>query len=99
MTLLPPSATVDTRERDKTLATALRLKDRKATAEFVEQHADALYSYVLQRIRPNIDDVEDLTQEIFLAAYRCIAEYRAASSLAFLRCDNATKLSSFTASA
>ena len=69
------------RERDKALAAAVQRKDRKATAEFVQQHADALYAYVLARVRPNVDDAEDLTQEVFLAACRSVGEYRAVSSL------------------
>lgn len=68
-------------ERDKALADAVHRKDRKATAEFVQQHADSLYAYVLARVRPNVADAEDLTQEVFLAAYRSIGEYRAAASL------------------
>ena len=68
-------------DRDKALADAVHRKDRKATAEFVQQHADALYTYVLSRVRPNVADAEDLTQEAFLAACRSIGEYRAASSL------------------
>jgi RNA polymerase sigma-70 factor (ECF subfamily) len=78
----PPAPVVPgTHERDKELADAVRRKDRKATAEFVQQHADAVYAYVLARVRPNAADAEDLTQEVFLAACRCIGEYRAESAL------------------
>ena len=68
-------------ERDKALAAAVYRKDRKATADFVQQHADALYAFVAARLRPNVADAEDLTQEVFLAACRSIGEYRAAASL------------------
>ena len=82
LTVQPP-ATVEAREyeRDKALADAICRKDRKAAAEFVQRYADVLYGYVLARVRPNLADAEDLTQEIFLAACRSIGEYRAASSL------------------
>jgi RNA polymerase sigma-70 factor (ECF subfamily) len=68
-------------ERDKALAEAVQRKDRKATADFVQQHADSLYAYVLARVRPNVADAEDLTQEVFLAACRSIGDYRAAAPL------------------
>src|SRR5262249_46339148 len=44
-------------------------------------HSDAVYAYIAARLRPNVTDVEDLTQEVFLAACRSIGEYRAASAL------------------
>jgi RNA polymerase sigma-70 factor (ECF subfamily) len=80
---LQPPAAVEARkhERDKALADAICRKDRKAAAEFVQQYADVLYGYVLARVRPNLADAEDLTQEIFLAACRSIGEYKAASTL------------------
>src|SRR5581483_5947647 len=68
-------------ERDLALADAVSRKDRKATAEFVEQHADAVYAYVLVRVRPRVADAEDLAQEVFLAACRSIADYRGTASL------------------
>jgi len=68
-------------ERDQALADAVGRKDRKASAEFVQEHADSVYAYVLARLRPNAADVEDVTQEVFLAAWRCIGDYRGSSSL------------------
>jgi RNA polymerase sigma-70 factor (ECF subfamily) len=68
-------------ERDQALADAVYRKDRKATADFVQQHADGLYAYVFSHVRPNVADAEDLTQEVFLAACRGIGGYRGASSL------------------
>lgn len=81
--MTPPGTTVapDILERDRALADAVYRKDRKATAEFVQQHADSLYAYLLARVRPNVADAEDLTQEVFLAACRSIGDYRAAASL------------------
>lgn len=76
-----PTAASGLHDPDKALAEAVSRKDRKATAEFVQRHADAVYTYVLSRLRPNITDAEDLTQEVFLAACRSVAEYRASSSL------------------
>jgi RNA polymerase sigma-70 factor (ECF subfamily) len=70
-----------TYDLDKALADGVRRKDRKATAEFVQQHTDAVYAYVLARLRPKDDDAEDLTQDVFLAACQCIGDYRASSSL------------------
>ena len=68
-------------DRDKALADAVRRKDRKATAELVEQHADAVYGYIMTRVRPNVADADDLTQDVFLAACQCIGDYQGASSL------------------
>jgi RNA polymerase sigma-70 factor (ECF subfamily) len=61
------------------LAAAVREKDRKATAEFVETHADAVYTYIAHRLFPNRDQAEDLTQEVFLAALGNIGSYTGAA--------------------
>ncbi len=70
-----------THTADLALADAIRRKDRKATAELVECHADAVYGYVLARLRPNIDEAEDLTQEVFLSAWQSIGTYAGQSPL------------------
>lgn len=66
---------------DQTLVAAVRSKDRKATAEFVARYADAIYGYVHSRLLPRKDQVDDLVQEVFLAAWESLSEYRGMSSL------------------
>ena len=66
---------------DSVLVAAVLLKDRKATAEFVARYADALYSYVRSRLAPQYDQVDDLVQEVFLAAWESLRRYRASGSL------------------
>ena len=50
------------------LVAAVLRKDRKATADFVARYADPVYAYVRQRLVPRTDLVDDLVQEVFLAA-------------------------------
>jgi len=56
-------------------------KDRKATAEFVERYADCVYSYVRRRVMPQAETVEDLVQEVFLAAWNSLGSFRGEASL------------------
>lgn len=53
---------------DRELVAEVLAKDRKATAEFVARYADHVYGYVRRRLIPHTDLVDDLVQEIFLAA-------------------------------
>ncbi len=66
---------------DVKLVAAILRKDRKATAEFVARYADPIYAYVCSRLTPRMDLVDDLVQEVFLAAWKYLTEYRGASSL------------------
>jgi RNA polymerase sigma-70 factor (ECF subfamily) len=66
---------------DQDLVAELLRKDRKATAEFVARCADPVYGYVKRRLSPRTDLVEDLAQEIFLAAWQNLAKFRGDSSL------------------
>ncbi len=66
---------------DIALVASILRKDRKATAEFVSLHADAVYAYLRHRLSPQADLVEDLMQEVFLAAWRNLGKFRGASSL------------------
>lgn len=66
---------------DRELAAQVLRKDRKATADFVNLCADRVYAYVRRRLMPRTDLVEDLVQEIFLAAWENLATFRGDSSL------------------
>jgi RNA polymerase sigma-70 factor (ECF subfamily) len=69
-------ATEAAEKRDRELVAAVLRKDRKATAELVERHADAVYGYARRRLMPREDLVEDLVQEVFLAVWARLAEFR-----------------------
>lgn len=72
---------VNASRADLDLVGAVLRRDRKATARLVELHADAVYSYVLHRLLPRADLVEDLVQEVFLAVWSNLPAYRGESSL------------------
>ncbi len=78
--LVPPvSATAG--EEDVGLVAAVLRKDRKATADFVARFADDVYAYVRSRLAPRYDQVDDLAQEVFLAAWKSLPRYRGEGSL------------------
>lgn len=66
---------------DTALVEAVLRKDRKATAEFVALYADAVHSYVRQRLIPRADLIDDLVQEVFLAAWESLSYFRGDSPL------------------
>jgi RNA polymerase sigma-70 factor, ECF subfamily len=66
---------------DIRLVAEILRKDRKATAEFVERFADCVYSYVRRRVMPQAEAVEDLVQEVFLAAWNSLGSFRGEASL------------------
>ncbi len=66
---------------DKELVAEVLQKDRKATAEFVDRCADPVYGYVRRRVIPRMDLVDDLVQEVFLAAWENLDKYRGDSPL------------------
>ncbi len=66
---------------DAQLVAAVLNKDRKATAEFVTRCADEVYRYVRSRLAPRYEAVDDLVQEVFLAAWKSLPQYRGAGSL------------------
>jgi RNA polymerase sigma-70 factor, ECF subfamily len=76
----PPTANVPRSGELELVAQILR-KDRKATAQFVAICADQVYGYVRWRLIPRMDLVDDLVQEIFLAAWENLGRFRGESSL------------------
>ena len=56
-------------------------KDRKATAEFVALCTDSVYWFVRKRLVPRVELVEDLVQEILLAAWQGLPKFRGEASL------------------
>lgn len=66
---------------DRDLVAAVLRKDRKATAAFVARYADPVYAYVKQRLAPRTDLVDDLVQEVFLAALQGLSAFAGQSSL------------------
>jgi RNA polymerase sigma-70 factor (ECF subfamily) len=67
--------------QDFELARRLVERDRKAVAEFVANHADALYGYVRLRLAPRSEQADDVVQEVFLAAWQRIGSFRGESPL------------------
>ncbi|MGH7746471.1 MAG: RNA polymerase sigma factor [Candidatus Dormibacteria bacterium] len=66
---------------DRELVAEVLRKDRKATAEFVGRYADHVYGYVRRRLIPRADLVDDLVQEVFLAAWENLGTFRGESTL------------------
>ncbi len=66
---------------DLRLAEAVLRKDRKATAEFVVRYSDAVYAYLRRRLIPRNDLVDDMLQEVFLAAWKNLPRYEGRSPL------------------
>lgn len=61
---------------DRQLVAEVLAKDRKATAEFVSLCADCVYPFVRRRLMPRGEFVEDLVQEILLAAWQGLSNFR-----------------------
>jgi RNA polymerase sigma-70 factor, ECF subfamily len=78
---LTPSETCRQTQSDLELASAIVARDRKATARLVEMHSDEVHRYVWRRLTPKIDSVDDLVQEVFVAAWRGIRNYSGESPL------------------
>jgi RNA polymerase sigma factor (sigma-70 family) len=76
---VPPasSATADERE----LVASILRKDRKAAARFVGAHIDVIFTYARSRLAPRADLVDDVVQDVFLAALNGLAGFQGQSSL------------------
>ena len=68
------------REELRLIADVLR-KERKATAEFVRCCMDWVYPFITRRLTPRKEAVEDLAQEVLLAAWRNLPTFRGDASL------------------
>ena len=71
----------ETRSPDLELASAILARDRKATARLVEMHTDSVHRYVWKRLTPRVEMVDDIVQEVFLAAWRGLKSYTGAAPL------------------
>jgi RNA polymerase sigma-70 factor (ECF subfamily) len=66
---------------DRRLVSEVLRKDRKATAKFVELCADWVYPYLRWRVMPHAGLVEDLMQEILLAAWQSLPNFHGHAGL------------------
>src|SRR6266700_3971816 len=69
------------RADEQRLVAEVLAKDRKATADFVSQCSDWVYSFVRYRLTPRTEMVEDLTQETLLAAWQSLPNFRGDGNL------------------
>jgi RNA polymerase sigma-70 factor (ECF subfamily) len=70
----------DKSDERELIASVLR-KDRKAAARFVAAHIDAVYAYARHRLSPHADLVDDVVQDVFLAALKGLTTFERQSSL------------------
>jgi RNA polymerase sigma factor (sigma-70 family) len=66
---------------ERQLVELILQKDRKAAARLVSDHADAIYAYVRHRLAPRADIVEDVVQDVFVAALGSLARFSGMSPL------------------
>jgi len=76
-----PNTATSPAHEDAALVASLLRKDRKATADFVARYADSVYGFVRARLAPRHDQVDDLVQEVFLAAWQGLGQYRGTGPL------------------
>ncbi|SRR5579884_1110380 len=69
------------RDDDRRLASDVLRRDRKATAEFVSRCANSVYPFVHRRLVPRTEAIDDLMQEILLAAWQHLPEFRGDAGL------------------
>ena len=69
------------RSAERDLIDSVLRKDRKAAARLVAAHIDAVYSYVRHRLSPHADLVDDVVQDVFLAALKGLSAFGGQSSL------------------
>lgn len=77
----PPDVPASALAEERALFAGLLRKDRKATAEFISRYSDSVYGFVRSRLSPHFDLVDDLVQEIFLAAWESIHQFQGSGPL------------------
>jgi RNA polymerase sigma-70 factor (ECF subfamily) len=70
-----PHVVAESSEQERELVAAILRKDRKATARFVAEYTDGVYGYVRHRLAPRADLVDDVVQDVFLAALRSLSSF------------------------
>ena len=68
-------------QSDSELVAAVLRKDRKATAEFVSRFGGSVHAYLVRRLMPKQDLVEDLFQQVFLEAWQGLESFRGQSAV------------------
>jgi RNA polymerase sigma-70 factor (ECF subfamily) len=53
--------------------------DQRAFTALYDRHHDRIYRHIIYRVR-RVEDVEDLTQQVFLQAWRALGRYRQTGS-------------------
>ena len=66
---------------ERELVASILRHDRKAAAQFVAAHIDAVYSYARHRLAPRSELVDDVVQDVFLAALKALPGFHGESSL------------------
>lgn len=66
---------------ERELVAAVLRRDRKAAARFVADYTDSVYAYVRHRLAPRADLVDDIVQDVFLAALASLPTFQGTSSL------------------
>jgi RNA polymerase sigma-70 factor (ECF subfamily) len=70
-----PQVVAESSEQERELVAAILRKDRKATARFVAEYTDGIYGYVRHRLAPRADLVDDVVQDVFLAALGSLSNF------------------------
>jgi RNA polymerase sigma-70 factor, ECF subfamily len=78
---IQPAQAPELVSEERQLVASVLSKDRKATAEFVDRCTDWMYPFLRRRLVPRPDVIEDILQEILLAAWQALPTYRGDSSL------------------
>jgi RNA polymerase sigma-70 factor, ECF subfamily len=76
-----PAAEVSSGSGERELIDAVLRKDRKAAAQFVAAHIDAIYAFARRRLMPRPELADDVVQDVFVAALDGLRTFAGSSSL------------------